>query len=73
MPLEDDQNLQVAGNFVPLVREEVASAELGTLLDSVTTTLTDENMREMVARVELDKEDVEDVATEYLQQEELLG
>ncbi len=63
----------MAGNFVPLVREEVASAELGTLLDSVTTTLTDENMREMVARVELDKEDVEDVATEYLQQEELLG
>ena len=73
VPLEDDENLQVAGNFVPLVREDVASAELGTLLDSVTTTLTDENMREMVARVELDKEDVEDVSTDYLQQEGLLG
>ena len=36
--LTDDQNLQANGNFVPLGREDVASEELGALLDSVTTT-----------------------------------
>ena len=64
--LTDDQNLQANGNFIPVVREEVASDELGALLDSVTTTLTDENMREMVGQVINDKRDVSDVASEYL-------
>jgi osmoprotectant transport system substrate-binding protein len=64
--LVDDENLQANGNFIPVVREEVASDELGALLDSVTTTLTDENMREMVGKVVNDKQDVADVANEYL-------
>jgi osmoprotectant transport system substrate-binding protein len=64
--LTDDQNLQANGNFIPVVREEVASEELGTLLDSVTTTLTDDNMRDMVGQVLNDKRDVADVASEYL-------
>ena len=64
--LTDDENLQANGNFIPVVREEVASDELGALLDSVTTTLTDENMREMVGQVINDKRDVSDVAEEYL-------
>ena len=63
--LADDKNLQANGNFIPVVREEVASEELGALLDSVTTTLTDENMREMVGQILNDKRDVEDVASEY--------
>jgi osmoprotectant transport system substrate-binding protein len=70
--LEDDKNLQVAGNFVPLVREEVATDELGTLLDSVTTTLTDEGMIDIVGRIDLDQEDLADVATDYLTQQGLL-
>ena len=64
--LTDNENLQANGNFVPVVREEVASEELGALLDSVTTTLTDDNMRDMVGQVVNDKRDVEDVASEYL-------
>ena len=64
--LTDNENLQSNGNFIPVVREEVASEELGALLDSVTTTLTDDNMREMVGQVLNDKRDVEDVASEYL-------
>jgi osmoprotectant transport system substrate-binding protein len=66
--LTDDKNLQANGNFVPLVREEVATDELGTLLDSVTTTLTDENMRDMVGQVQNEQRDLADVASEYLQQ-----
>ena len=64
--LTDDKQLQANGNFVPVVREEVASEELGALLDSVTTTLTDENMREMVGQVVNERRDVADVASEYL-------
>jgi osmoprotectant transport system substrate-binding protein len=64
--LTDDQNLQANGNFVPLVREDVASEELGALLDGVTTTLTDENMRDMVGQVANEQRDLGEVATEYL-------
>ena len=64
--LTDNENLQANGNFIPVVREEVASDELGALLDSVTTTLTDENMRDMVGQILNDKRDVADVASEYL-------
>jgi osmoprotectant transport system substrate-binding protein len=64
--LEDDKHLQANGNFVPLVREEVANDELGVLLDSVTTTLTDEEMRDMVGQVSNEQADIGDVAGEYL-------
>ncbi len=64
--LADDKQLQAAGNLIPVVREEVASDQLGELLDSVTTTLTDDNMRDMVGQVLNDKRDVADVAEEYL-------
>ena len=64
--LTDNENLQANGNFIPVVREEVASDELGALLDTVTTTLTDENMLEMVGQIQNDKRDVSDVAEEYL-------
>lgn len=64
--LTDDQNLQAYGNLIPVVREEVASDELGALLDEVTTTLSDENMLEMIGQVVNDKRDVADVASEYL-------
>ena len=38
----------------------------------MTPTLTDESMREIVGRVAIDKEDVADVATDYLQEQGLL-
>ncbi|MEX1262469.1 MAG: ABC transporter substrate-binding protein [Actinomycetota bacterium] len=64
--LTDTENLQANGNFIPVVREEVASEALGGLLDSVTPTLTDENMRDMIGQVVNDKRDIADVAAEYL-------
>jgi osmoprotectant transport system substrate-binding protein len=70
--LTDDENLQVAGNFVPLVREEVANDELGATLDAVTTTLTDAEMIDMVGQVQNDHMDVSDVANDYLTQKGLL-
>ena len=70
--LTDDKNLQANGNFIPVVREEVASDELGALLDSVTTTLTDDNMREMVGQVLNERRDIADVASEYLTGAEII-
>ncbi len=70
--LEDDMNLQANGNFVPLVREDAASAELETLLDSVTTALTDENMNAAVGAVDLEQRDLAEVATEFLTNEGII-
>ena len=64
--LTDDQGLQPAGNFVPLVRQEVDSEELRGLLDPVTESLTDENMLALVGRIAIDGESIEDVAASHL-------
>jgi osmoprotectant transport system substrate-binding protein len=71
--LEDDQGMQPAGNFVPLVRQEVDSDELRALLDPVTESLTDENMLELVGRIVVDEEDVGEVAASHLESTGLLG
>ena len=70
--LTDDKNLQADGNFIPVVRKEVASTQLGQLLDSVTTKLTDDNMREMVGEVQNQHMDVSDVAKTFLQNQGIL-
>ena len=70
--LTDNKNLQADGNFIPVVRKAVATPELGQLLDSVTTTLTNTNMLAMVDKVENEHEDVSTVAKAYLQQQGLI-
>jgi osmoprotectant transport system substrate-binding protein len=70
--LTDNKNLQADGNFIPVVRKAVATPELGQLLDSVTTTLTNTNMLAMVDKVENQHEDVSTVAKAYLQQQGLI-
>jgi osmoprotectant transport system substrate-binding protein len=70
--LEDDKDLQPAGNFFPLVRKDKATDDLTNLLNSVTTKLTTEGMLELVGRVQVDKEDVKAVATDFLTQNSLL-
>jgi osmoprotectant transport system substrate-binding protein len=70
--LTDDKSLQANGNFIPVVREEVASDQLGQLLDSVTTKLTDDNMREMIGQVQNQHQDVADVAQTFLQDQGIL-
>jgi osmoprotectant transport system substrate-binding protein len=64
--LEDDKDLQPAGNFFPLIRTEVVNDEVSELLNGVSAKLTTEGMLELVGRVQVDKEDLEDVATEFL-------
>ena len=70
--LEDDKGLQAAENITPLLREEVSTSEVEELLNSVSEKLTTENITELNARVEIDKEEPEDVAKEFLEDEGLI-
>jgi osmoprotectant transport system substrate-binding protein len=70
--LEDDQQLQTAGNFVGVIRSDVNNDEITALVDGVTTSLTNEGMLELVRRIAIDGEDTAQVATDYLTQQGLL-
>jgi osmoprotectant transport system substrate-binding protein len=70
--LEDDKDLQPAGNFFPLVRKEKVTNDLTNLLNSVTTKLTTDGMLALVGKVQVDKEDVKAVATQFLKDNGLL-
>ena len=70
--LEDDKNLQAADHITPLVREDVLNDEIEELLNSVSEALTTENVTDLNAKVELDKEDPADVAEEFLSDEGLI-
>jgi osmoprotectant transport system substrate-binding protein len=70
--LEDDKSLQPAGNFFALIREEKETPEVEELLNAVTTSLENEAMVEMIGRIQIEHEDVADVAREYLQNQGLL-
>ena len=70
--LKDDKHLQQADNIVPVVRTDVLNDEISTLLNKVSSALTDENITALNAKVELDKEDPADVAQGFLQDQGLL-
>jgi osmoprotectant transport system substrate-binding protein len=70
--LEDDKGLQTADNIAPMVRDDVLNDEIRTLLNSVSTKLTTENITALNAEVEIDKKDPADVAKAFLEQEGLL-
>lgn len=69
--LEDDQNMQLPQNIVPVVRQEIVDAygqELVDLIDSITAKLTTEGLTDLNAKVEIDQEDPEDVAGQWLEE-----
>jgi osmoprotectant transport system substrate-binding protein len=70
--LEDDKDLQPAGNFFPLIRTEVVNDEVTELLNGVSAAMTTDGMLDLVGRVQVDKEDVDAVATDFLTEAGLL-
>ena len=64
--LEDDKGLQPAENIVPVIRSEVLTDEVAEVLDAVSAKLTTEEMTELNRRVDVDQEDPETVAAEWL-------
>lgn len=73
--LEDDKGLQPADNVVPVVRREVGQrhgVKLRRALDAVSAVLTTEELRSLLAAVELDGRRPEAVARAWLQRHDLI-
>lgn len=72
VPLEDDQEIISAENIVPLVREDVVEAygdDFTELVNSITRTITTDVLLDLNGRVELEAEDPDDVAADYLEEQ----
>jgi len=70
--LEEDMPLIPGENITPLVRSEVVDDALTEALNSVSEALTTEALTELNARVELEREDPEDVAVDFLVEQGLI-
>ena len=64
--LEDPKSLFAAQNVVPLINKEKATDEVKKALDAVSAKLDTDTLRDLVAKVEVEKADAADVAAEFL-------
>jgi osmoprotectant transport system substrate-binding protein len=75
--LADDLQTQGADHVVPVVRNDVIRAlpdvDLGAILNPVSAALTTDDLTALNVRVEVDHEDIDAVAADWLTQEGLLG
>ncbi len=73
--LEDDKMLQAADNLVPVVNSEGAGgdAEVAEALNRIAGVLTTEDLTELNARVDGQREQAADVARDYLESKDLIG
>ncbi len=73
--LEDDQGLQVSQNLVPVVAQETldANPDIEETLNALSDVLTTEDLAEMNAAVDLERQKPDDVAQQYLEDQGLLG
>ena len=74
--LEDDQQMLAADNVVPVVKDELTEAygdELSDAVNEVSAALTTEELTELNKRYDVDKEDAADVASSWLEDNDLGG
>ena len=71
--LEDDKNLQNADNIVPIVSASVLDDEVREILDELSSKLTTEDLTELNKRADIDKEDPEALAEEWLKENGFLS
>jgi osmoprotectant transport system substrate-binding protein len=64
--LEDPKGLVESEAVVPLIAKDAATPEVTETLDAVSAKLNTENLKELVKRVEVDKDDAETVASDFL-------
>jgi osmoprotectant transport system substrate-binding protein len=64
--LEDPKGLVEAEAVIPLISKEAATPEVTETLNAVSAALNTENLKELVKRVEVDKDDAETVAEDFL-------
>jgi osmoprotectant transport system substrate-binding protein len=70
--LEDDKELNPAQNIIPIIRKQDSTGKIEDALNKLSATLTTEDLKKLNRRVEVDKDDPEDVAKDYLKQKGLL-
>ncbi|MEZ5138372.1 MAG: ABC transporter substrate-binding protein [Acidimicrobiales bacterium] len=70
--LEDDKGLQLPGNVVPIFRAEVSSDALIEALNTISAALTTDDLAAWNQATDVDKEDPVDVATQWLQDNDLI-
>jgi osmoprotectant transport system substrate-binding protein len=72
--LEDDQGIQPAQNLIPAVNSDFLTEhpEVADALNPLAEVLTTEDLTELNGRVALDREQPEDVASDYLEEQGLL-
>ncbi len=76
VPLDDPEGLVAVENIVPVVSQEVADAygeAMTSVVNEVSELITTEVLIDLNGRVELDAEDPADVATAFLEENDLLG
>ena len=67
--LEDDQSMFAADNVFPVYSQEVADAygdDLAAVLDEISAELTTEDLIEMNKRYDVDRDDADDIAEDWL-------
>jgi osmoprotectant transport system substrate-binding protein len=74
--LEDDKGLAGADNIVPVLSTELVDTygeDLTGLLDSISAELTTDDVIELNKRYDIDKDDAEDIAADWLSEHEITG
>lgn len=74
--LEDTDALLAADNIVPVVTQEVADAygqDMVDLVNEISAAVTTENLTALNARFDIEAEDAEDIAADFLEENGLLG
>lgn len=71
--LEEDEELQPAENLIPVIRADRLDDEIRSLLDAVSAALTTEDLAELNRRVDVDKEDADRVARDWLERNGFLS
>lgn len=74
--LEDDQQLQLPQNIVPVLRQEVVDThgeEVLEILDAISAALTEDALIELNAQVEIEQREPRAVAQEWLEANGLIG
>jgi osmoprotectant transport system substrate-binding protein len=69
--LEDPKGLVESEAVVPLIAKDAATPEVTDTLNAVSAKLTTDNLKELVKRVEVDKDDAETVASDFLSEQGL--
>ncbi|MBW3085137.1 Osmoprotectant-binding protein OsmX [Austwickia sp. TVS 96-490-7B] len=71
--LDDDKHLFGTQHIVPLVAKDAANPTVTAALNGVSAALNTEDLRVMLGKVDIDKQDPQSVARQWLQDHHLLG